>query len=64
MVIEETTDEEVTGEASEVKDDAKPTASCPAGKVVTHCESSTGKLFTKHVIATRTVLTVKNISPG
>ena len=45
MVIEETTDEEVTGDASEVADDAKSTASCPVGKVVTHCESSTGKWF-------------------
>ena len=60
MVIEETTDEEVTGDASEVADDAKSTASCPVGKVVTHCESSTGKWFTMHVIVRLSILSVKN----
>ena len=44
VIIDETTDEEVVGDASEIKDDAKSVASCPVGKVVTFCESSTGEL--------------------
>ena len=42
VVFGEASDEEVTGEASEIVDDAKSIASCPVGKVITKCESLTG----------------------
>ncbi|KAL5252435.1 hypothetical protein ACHWQZ_G015268 [Mnemiopsis leidyi] len=44
VVFGEASDEEVTGEASEIVDDAKSIASCPVGKVITKCESLTGKV--------------------
>ena len=44
VVTGEESDEEVTGEASAMADDAKSIASCPVGKVITKCESFTGLL--------------------